>query len=147
MDAQDNKRLVLEGYRLFQGGDIPGMLAYAHDDAEWIGPDAEAVPFAGSFHGKAEVGRFFSELITAMQPTRFVIKDVIAENDKVVVLGEAMWMVRSTGRSYDSQWVHVFTMRDDKFIRVDSLYDTASAERAFRPDRPDLTAAATALRH
>jgi ketosteroid isomerase-like protein len=147
MDAQDNKRLVLEGYRLFQGGDIPGMLAYAHDDAEWIAPEAEAVPFAGSFHGKAEVGRFFSELLTAMHPTRFVIKDVIAENDKVVVLGEAMWMVRATGRTYDSQWVHVFTMRDDKFIRVDSLYDTASAERAFRPDRPDLAAAATALRH
>jgi ketosteroid isomerase-like protein len=147
MDAQANKQLVLEGYRLFQSGDIPQLLSYVHDDAEWIGPDAEAVPFAGSFHGKAEVARFFSELITAMQPTRFVIKDVIAENDKVVVLGEAMWMVRSTGRSYDSQWVHVFTMRDDKFIRVDSLYDTASAERAFRPDRPDVTAAATALRH
>jgi ketosteroid isomerase-like protein len=147
MDAQDNKRLVLEGYRLFQSGDIPGMMAYAHDDAAWVAPDAEAVPFAGSFHGKAEVGRFFSELLTSMQPTRFVIKDVIAENDKVVVLGEAAWMIRSTGRSYDSQWVHVFTMRDGKFIRVDSLYDTGSAERAFRPDRPDLAAAATALRH
>jgi ketosteroid isomerase-like protein len=147
MDAQENKRIVTDGYRLFQNGDIAGMMAYASDDAEWIGADAEAVPFAGSFHGKAEVARFFSELGAAMQPTRFVIKDVIAENDKVVVLGEAMWMVRSTGRSYDSQWVHVFTMRDDKFIRVDSLYDTASAERAFRPDRPDLTAAASALRH
>ncbi|SDE02124.1 hypothetical protein SAMN05428966_106379 [Massilia sp. PDC64] len=147
MDAQGNKQLVMEGYRLFQNGDIPGMLAYAHDDAAWIAPDAEAVPFAGSFHGKAEVGRFFSELLKAMQPTRFVIKDVIAENDKVVVLGEAMWLVRSTGRSYDSQWVHVFTMRDGKFIRVDSLYDTASAEHAFRPDRPDVMAAATALRH
>jgi uncharacterized protein len=147
MDAQDNKRIVMDGYRLFQEGDIPGMLAYAHDDAEWISPDAEAVPFAGSFHGKAEVGRFFSELISAMQPTRFLIKDVIAENDKVVVLGEAAWMVKSTGRSYDSSWVHVFTMRDDKFTRVDALYDTASAERAFRLDRPDLMAAATALRH
>jgi len=147
MDAQDNKRLVMEGYRLFQNGDIPGMLAYAHDDAAWISPDAEAVPFAGSFHGKAEVGRFFSELIAAMQPTRFIIKDVIAENDKVVVLGEATWMVRSTGRSYDSPWVHVFTMRDGKFTRVEALYDTAPAERAFRSDRPDQMAAATALRH
>jgi ketosteroid isomerase-like protein len=147
MDAQDNKRLVLEGYRLFQSGDIPGMLAYAHDDAEWIGPDAESVPFAGSFHGKAEVGRFFSELLTAMQPTRFVIKDVIAENDKVVVLGEATWMVKSTGRDYASTWVHVFTIRDGKFNRVEALYDTAAAERAFRPDRPDQVAAATALRH
>jgi ketosteroid isomerase-like protein len=147
MDAQDNKRIVMDGYRLFQEGDIPGMLAYAHDDAAWISPEAEAVPFAGSFHGKTEVARFFSELGAAMQPTRFVIKDVIAENDKVVVLGDATWLVKSTGRSYDTPWVHVFTMRDGKFARVEALYDTAPAERAFRPDRPDLMAAATALRH
>jgi hypothetical protein len=147
MDAQQNKQLVMDGYRLFQNGDIPGMLAYADDDAAWISPDAEAIPFAGSFHGKAEVARFFSELVAAMQPTRFVIKDVIAENDKVVVLGEATWLVKSTGRTYDSPWVHVFTMRDGKFIRVEALYDTAPAERAFRPDRPDQMAAATALRH
>jgi hypothetical protein len=147
MDAQDNKRIVTEGYRLFQNGDIAGMMAYASDDAEWIGSDAEAVPFAGSFHGKAEVARFFAELGAAMQPTRFVIKDVIAENDKVAVLGEATWMVKSTGRDYDSTWVHVFTIRDGKFTRVEALYDTAAAERAFRPDRPDLQAAATALRH
>ncbi|WP_075794455.1 nuclear transport factor 2 family protein [Massilia putida] len=147
MDAQDNKRIVMEGYRLFQNGDIPAMMAYAHDDAVWIGPDAEALPFAGSFHGKAEVARFFSELGAAMQPTRFVIKDVIAENDKVVVLGEATWLVKSTGRSYDSPWVHVFTMRDGKFVRVEALFDTAPAERAFRPDRPDQMAAAMALRH
>jgi hypothetical protein len=147
MDAQENKRIVMEGYRLFQNGDIPGMLAYAHDDAAWISPDAEAVPFAGSYHGKAEVARFFSELGAAVQPTRFVVKDVIAENDKVVVLGEATWVVKSTGRSYDSPWVHVFTMRDGKFTRCEALYDTAPAERAFRPDRPDQMAAATALRH
>jgi hypothetical protein len=147
MDAQQNKQLVMDGYRLFQNGDIPGMLAYADDAAAWISPDAEAIPFAGSFHGKAEVARFFSELVAAMQPTRFVIKDVIAENDKVVVLGEATWLVKSTGRTYDSPWVHVFTMRDGKFIRVEALYDTAPAERAFRPDRPDQMAAATALRH
>jgi hypothetical protein len=147
MDAQDNKRIVMEGYRLFQNGDIPGMLAYAHDDAAWISPDSEAVPFAGSFHGKAEVARFFSELGAAVQPTRFVVKDVIAENDKVVVLGDATWVVKSTGRSYGSPWVHVFTMRDGKFTRCEALYDTAPAERAFRPDRPDQMAAATALRH
>ena len=147
MDAQENKRIVTEGYQLFQNGDIPGMMARVHDDAVWISPDAEAVPFAGSYHGKAEVARFFAELGAAMQPTRFVIKDIIAENDKVVVLGEATWLVRSTGRSYDSPWVHVFTMRDGKFIRVEALYDTAPAERAFRPDRPDQAAAATTLRH
>ena len=67
--------------------------------------------------------------------------------DKVVVIGEATWLVKSTGRTYDIPWVNVFTLRDGKILRVEAYHDTAPAERAFRPDRPDQMAAATALRH
>ena len=147
MDMEENKRLVMEGYRLFQAGDITQLLTYFHDDAEWIAPEAEAIPFAGSFHGKAEVARFFSELGAAVEPTRFDIRDVIAENDKVVVTGEATWRVKANGLSYDNPWVDVFTLRDGKVIRIEAYFDTAPAERAFHPDRPDLGAAATELRH
>jgi hypothetical protein len=147
MDAQENKRIVMEGFRLFQSGDIPNMMALVHDDAEWLGPEAEAVPFAGSFHGKPEVARFFSELGGSLQAMRFVVNDVVAENDKVVVIGEAVWLVKSTGRTYDIPWVNVFTLRDGKILRVEAYHDTAPAERAFRPDRPGQMAAATALRH
>jgi ketosteroid isomerase-like protein len=147
MDAQENKQIVAEGYRLFQAGEISRLLERFHDDAEWIGPDAEPVPFAGSFHGKAEVARFFAEVGAALQPTRFIVHDIIAENDKVVVTGEATWQVKSTGRSYNNPWVDVFTLRDGKVARVEAYYDTAPAERAFRPDRPDQAAAATSLRH
>lgn len=147
MDAQENKRIIMEGLQLFQKGDIQQMLAHFHDDAEWISPDAEAIPFAGSFHGKGEVARFFSELGAAMQPLRFVVHDIVAENDKVVVIGEAQWLVKSTGRTYDNPWVNVFTLRDGKVIRTDAYYDSMPAERAFHPDRPDQMAAATALRH
>ena len=147
MDAQENKRIVMEGFRLFQSGDIPNMMALVHDDAEWLGPEAEAVPFGGSFHGKPEVARFFAELGGSLQAMRFVVNDVVAENDKVVVIGEATWLVKSTGRTYDIPWVNVFTLRDGKILRVEAYHDTAPAERAFRPDRPDQMAAATALRH
>jgi len=147
MDAQDNKRIVMEGYRLFQSGDIAQLLTHVHDDAEWISPDAEGVPFAGSFRGKSEVARFFSEVGAALQPMRFVLLDVVAENDKVVVTGEATWLVKSTGLTYDNPWVNVFTLCDGKVIRTQAYYDTMPAERAFHPSRPDVQAAANALRH
>ena len=147
MDAQDNKRIIMNGLRLFQQGDIAQMLTHFHDDAEWISPDAEAVPFAGSYHGKAEVARFFSELGASVQPMRFIVHDIVAENDKVVVIGEATWLVKSNGRSFDVPWANVFTMRDGKVIRTEAYHDSAPAERAFRPDRPDQLASATALRH
>ena len=144
MDIQENKRLVLEGYRLFQSGDIAGLLARFRDDAVWASPDSELIPFAGHFHGRQGIAQFFAKLDAAVQATSFAVKDLIAEGDKVVVIGEGAWHSRLTGRDYDTPWVHMFTLRDGMVARVDSYYDTAPAAAALQTlqtgqaDRPDL---------
>ena len=147
MDAQQNKQVVMEGYQLFQKGDIPHLLERYHDDALWIEPEAENIPFAGKHTGKAEIARFFERLDAHAQALRFEPKNFIAEGDKVVVTGEATWLARNTGRSYDSPWVHIFTMRDGKVVRFESYHDTAAGERAFRPDQPAQAAGAGAPLH
>jgi ketosteroid isomerase-like protein len=141
MDAQENKRLVMEGYQMFQKGDIPHLLERYHDDAVWIEPEGEHVPMAGQYRGKAEIARFYKLLDDSAQALRFEPKEFIAEGDKVVVTGEATWLVRQTGRTYDSPWVHVFTIRDGKVARFQDYHDTAAGERAYRPDQPGQTAA------
>lgn len=144
MNAQENRQLVLEGYRQFQSGDIAGLLARFRDDAVWASPDSDILPFAGHFHGRQGIGQFFARLDAAVQATRFAVKDAIAEGDKVVVIGEATWRSRMTGRDYDMPWVHVFTLRDGMVERVDSYYDTAPAAAALQvpqaglAERPDL---------
>lgn len=147
MDAQGNKRLVMEGYRLFQSGDITQLLERYHDDAIWIEPEAEHIPFAGRHNGKAEIARFFEQLNESAQAIRFEPKEFIAEGDKVAVIGEATWLARHTGRSYDSPWVHVFTLREGKVARFESYHDTAAGERAFRPDHAGQAATGTPLHH
>jgi uncharacterized protein len=147
MDVQENKILVMEGYRLFQNGDIASLLERYHDDAEWIGPDSEFVPFAGSYHGKAEIAQFFQKLDQAVKPIRFEPKQFIAEGDTVVVAGDATWLARQTGRSYDSPWIHMFTLRDGKVARFQSYYDTAASERALHTDQPGQAASAALLHH
>lgn len=147
MDTQENKQLVIEGYRLFQSGDIRNLLDRYHEDAEWVGPESEFVPYAGSFHGKAGIAQFFTKLDAAVQAIRFEPKQFIAEGDKVVVTGEASWRVKQNGRSYDSPWAHVFTLRDGKVARFEAFHDTAAAEKAFRPDQPGQAPIATPLHH
>jgi ketosteroid isomerase-like protein len=147
MNAQDNKRIVIEGYQLFQAGDIPHLLERYHDDALWIEPEAEYVPFAGRHNGKAEIARFFQTLDAEAQALRFEPKEFIAEGDKVVVIGEATWLCKQTGRSYDSPWVHVFSLRDGKVARFESFQDTAAGERAFRPDQPGQAGAGAPMHH
>ena len=147
MNAQENKQVVMEGYQMFQHGDIPHLLERYHDDAQWFEPDAEYVPFAGKHLGKPEIARFFQMLDENAQALRFEPREFIAEGDKVVVTGDATWLCKLTGRSYDSPWVHVFTMRDGKVSRFESHHDTAAAERAFRPDQPGQAGAGAALHH
>jgi ketosteroid isomerase-like protein len=147
MDTHENKKLVMAGYRLFQSGDIRTLLDSYHDDAESIGPESEFVPFAGSFHGKAEIAQFFAKLHAAVQAIRFEPKEFIADGDKVIVIGESSWLVRQTGRSYDSSWVHVFTVREGKIARFEAYYDTAATEKAFLPDQSGRAADAARLHH
>lgn len=147
MGIQENKQLVMEGYRLFQTGDIRKLLERYHDDAEWLSPESEFVPFAGCFHGKAEIAQFFHKLDASVKALSFVPQQFIAEGDQVVVTGTATWMARNTGRSYDSPWVHVFNLRDGKMARFQSYYDTAGAERALHADQPGQAASAAQLHH
>ena len=134
MTIQENKRLVMEAYELFKKGDIPALLERYHDDAEWIGPDSDIVPFSGNYHGKAGIAQFFQKLDQTSQATRFEVKDCIAEGDKVVVIGEASWLVKATGHSYDVPWTHVITLRDGKVASFETIYDNTTAERAFGSD-------------
>ena len=147
MNAQQNKDFVMEGYRLFQTGDIGQLVERYHDDAEWVGPESDYLPFAGSFHGKQGVAQFFAKLDAAAQVTRFEPTRAVAEDDTVVVTGESSWVAKPTGRSYDSPWVHVFTMRDGKVARFEAYFDTANAEHAFRPDITGAHPRADELRH
>jgi ketosteroid isomerase-like protein len=147
MDAQQNKQAVQEAYRLFLSGDIRGVIERCHDDAEWYSPDSDHIPFAGMFHGKQGVADFFSRLDATAQATRFEPREYIAEGDKVVVLGQATWHAKQTGRSFDTPFIHVFTMRDGKVARFEAHADTAAGERAFRADQPELGASAAQLHH
>jgi ketosteroid isomerase-like protein len=147
MSTELNKQAVQEAYRMFQSGDVRSVVERCHDDCEWTSPDSDLIPMSGTFHGKQGVAEFFTRMGGAMQPTRFEPKEFIAEGDKVVVIGHATWQVKSTGRSFDTPWVHLFTMRDGKIARFEAFADTAAGERAFRPDQGVQAQASPQLRH
>ncbi|WP_158590458.1 nuclear transport factor 2 family protein [Noviherbaspirillum cavernae] len=133
MDIQQNKQLVMQGYQLFQAGDIAGLLQLFADDAEWVGPTTEYVTFSGNRHGTQELAQFFAELDRTQEARHFAPEDMIAEGDKVVVTGQATWTVRATGQDYDNPWVHIFTIRDGKVAKFQQFNDTAAARKAFKP--------------
>jgi ketosteroid isomerase-like protein len=132
MSESTNVQTIQDAYQKFGTGDIQGLLTLMAEDIKWTIPEIENAPFAGSREGVARVGEFFTELTGSEDITRFEPLEFIAQNDKVVVLGESAATVRATGRSYETDWVHVFTLNDGKVTEFTEFFDNAAATRAFQ---------------
>jgi ketosteroid isomerase-like protein len=132
MSEEENTRLVQQAYRDFQNGHIQGVLGSLSEDVEWLTPQLSGVPVGGTYHGVEEAGRFFSSLDDAQEPRLFEPREFVAQGEKVVALGHYAWHVRSTGRQWESDFAHVFSVRDGKIARFQEYTDTAAIADAFR---------------
>lgn len=147
MDTKQAKQLVMQAYEFYKDKNINGILSLVDDKVEWIGPESDYIPFAGSHYGKDQVAQFFGKLEQAQDVIKFEPQTFIAEGDKVAVTGLASWRVKATGQTYDSPWVHIFTIRDGKIARFEQHSHTAAAETAYRPIQGATTAAEKPMRH
>src|SRR5258705_12610508 len=111
MNEQANTRLVRQAYQSVQAGDFQSFLNALGEDIQWQLPEMENVPFAGTWRGREQVGRFFSTVVQAEDVIEFEPEDFIAQDDKVVALGHFSSRVKSTKRVSASAWAHVWTVK------------------------------------
>ncbi len=132
MNEEQNTQLVKNAYERFRAGDIPGVLALLADDVEWQLDETENVPFSGMRHGKDQVEHFFSVLDKTQAALQFDPRQFIAQDDTVIALGHYAWSVKATDRVFESDWAHVFTIREGKVTRFREFTDTAAAAAAHK---------------
>lgn len=65
-------------------------------DVVWEFPASKAIPWAGTFTGPGEVGRFFPAVMECSEPQAFEPLHFVAADDRVVVLGRERFRVKST---------------------------------------------------
>src|SRR5687767_3982415 len=86
--TQANIELVQKCYAFFGEGNIPELLNQLSDDVKWTSPGPKnLIPWAGDWEGKAGVGEFFKTLNQNIEFEDFQTKEFIAQNDKVVTIG------------------------------------------------------------
>ena len=123
--------LVQDAYQSFSRGDMAGMLAAMSTAFEWDSRYSAGVPFGGVWRGHGGVSEFLKTLSDAVDVTAFEIREFIAQGDSVVVLGFDESLVKSTGRTYHNEWVHVWAVQDGQLASVRTYNDTAAAAAAF----------------
>jgi uncharacterized protein len=130
MGAQENLRVVKNGYAAFGRGDVPGLLALFAEDIEWHVP-GKGLPAAGDYRGRSGVADFFQKLAAAVEFLDFQPREFVAEGDNVLVIGSDRAKVKSTNRILEVNWVHAFTLRDGKVTKFREFTDTQAIAAAF----------------
>jgi ketosteroid isomerase-like protein len=114
------------GYDAFGRGDINGLLNLLDDNVEWITPGPSEIPTAGTRRGRQAVGEFFKTLLETFEITDFQPKEFIAQGDRVIVLGTDTARVKATGKALDFNWVHSFTVKNDKIVAFSEYGDMSA---------------------
>ncbi len=129
-----NLAVVQEVYAAFARRDLQTILTHLSPDVVWSEPQNPFNPTAGTRHGHAgflewaKIGHEVED-IEALEPQLFLTSE-----HAVAVQGHMKCRARATGRSYESDFVHLVTLRDGMITRFQEFFDTYAAVEAFRRD-------------
>lgn len=131
--SQANVELVRKLYEAFMRGDIATVVQGAAADVHWeVTGRNKDHPLFGTRRGHAGMQDFFTRLNELQEAVSFTPKEFHAAGDKVFVLGHYAWKFRKSGHAVDSNWCHVFTVRDGTVTRFVEFTDTAQLAEGLR---------------
>jgi hypothetical protein len=135
MSEQENVQLAQKIFQMILNRDLAAAMPLCTEDFVLVSPGPkESLPWAGEYHGSQAVVQYFTALAQGLEMTGSTVDGMIAQGDKVAVLGHHHARVRATGKSYDLSWVQIWTFRAGKAASMHSYHDTYLVAQAARPD-------------
>jgi ketosteroid isomerase-like protein len=133
MNKEENIQAVQNTYKAFGRGDMRAILNAMAHNVDWLYVGRpEDVPFAGLRHGHEQLMELFTFIGKTIDVLEFAPHEIMAFDDKVLVLGFERARVKATNRVFETDWTHLFTMQNGKVTSVRAFYDTATIAAAFR---------------
>jgi len=122
----DPTAVVQQAYEAFGRQDVPAILKLVAEEVDWefVGPASLA--YAGRRRNHKEVGEFFAAVARADDIHAFEPREFIAAGDHVTVLGWESATAMDTKTKFESEWVHVFTVKKGKVTRWRGFANTAA---------------------
>ena len=117
-------------YAAFGRGDIQTLLDLVTDDIEWIHRGSIGLPYMGTFRGKAALLQWFGHVAEFDGIQVFEPREFLEGANHVTVLGWERTQALPGGGVFETDWVHVMTLRDGKVCRFVGAYDTAAVLKA-----------------
>ena len=118
-------------YAAVPAGDLETALSHLDPEIRITYYGSDSIPYAGDFRGTAGAVEFFSRVgahvqILTMTPWLF-----IGDGDHLAVWGHQTFLRPATGRTWESEFAHIITLRDGKWLHYRDFMNSALTHQAF----------------
>jgi uncharacterized protein len=108
-----NKIIIEDTYKAFSRGDLQYIVEACSEDVVWSYYGFPGLPVIGDFQGKTGVKQFF-ESFRLFKTLNYLWNEFIIDGASAVVLGSGKVQVQATGKTFDHNWCHVYTLKEGK---------------------------------
>jgi len=118
-------------YTAVPAGDLPTALAHLDPDVRITYYGTENIPYAGDYRGIEEALTFFTKVgqtiaIVEMESWKF-----IAQGDDLATWGRQRFRRLATGHEWESEFAHIITLRDGRWLHFRDFMNSALTLQAF----------------
>ena len=134
MSQNDTLHLAREFLRRMGSGAEPSEIARLFSEQlEWeIAGDTGVLPWIGKKSGRAAVTDFVKDSGALMERIRFEVTEILAGDDRAVVLGSLASKIKQTGKIITTDFAIVITAADGEIVRFQMLEDSFAVSQAAR---------------
>jgi uncharacterized protein len=134
----DNVALLKTAYSEWagkKGADLDCWLNIVDDGAYAmsLAKGAPEMTFTRERSSKDEIRGYLQELTRDWEMITYDMDDFIAQDDRVVVIGNVAWRNKATGKVAETPKVDIWRFRDGKVVEFAEFYDTARSFAAAVP--------------
>lgn len=117
-------------YGCFGRGDIAGLLQLLSPEVDWQFVGDRRAAYTGRVRGHGAVGEWFGAVAGCDDIQAFEPREFLVGADQLTVLGFERARDQQTGRTFECEWVHVWTIKDGKVTRFWGMLDTEASAAA-----------------
>ncbi|MGF6604218.1 ketosteroid isomerase-like protein [Paraburkholderia sp. GAS448] len=134
MGSQEKFRLAQQFLERLRSGAAPDEIAsLCTPDLDWNVPgDPGALPWIGRKTGREAVSHFVRDARMMVEGIGFDIREVLASDDRAVILGHVRSRIKATGKLIDSEFAIVLTFAGAKIASFLLLEDSFAVSLAAR---------------
>ena len=124
-----NVQVVRDYFTAFQNGNITQVLESFHEDCLIVSVKEQQRPkeqLHGTYRTKKEAKQFIANILALFNTKSFEVERIMAQDKVVFAQGSFSHEVRATGKLFNSDWVQLSIIEDDK-IKEYRFYEDSAA--------------------